>query len=174
MTEDIRKEIKENDIMVFIIPNKDYRTALIKIVKALSKIHKKICYISLNKPHESLLKDFEEGGADPKKFFFIDAVGKGSGEKDVLYVSSPKALTELNITINKALSRGDMDSNMFDSLSTLLIYEEPSTVIKFAHSVISTFRSKEIKAVFTCLKGDAKSELIKDISMFVDRVVELE
>jgi hypothetical protein len=171
MVEDIRKGIKENDIMVFVIPNKDYRTALVKIAKALSKLHKKICYISLNKPHKALLKEFEKNGIEHNKFLFIDCVGKGPSE-GVLYVSSPKALTEMNITINKALARG-IESNLFDSLSTLLIYEQPSTVIKFTHSVISSFRNKGIKAVFTCLKGDAKSELIKDLSMFVDNVVEL-
>ena len=66
-----------------------------------------------------------------------------------------------------------MDSSILDSLSTLLIYEEPSTVIKFSHSIISAFRSREVKAVLTCLEGDVGSELIKDLSMFVDKVVEL-
>ena len=169
---DFTKEIKDNDILVFVIPNKDYSDSLEEIVKTLSKMYNKICYISLNKPHNSLLKTFEEGGMDTEKFLFIDAVGKGSNEKNVIYVSSPKALTELSITINKVISGGLIDSSLFDSLSTLLVYEEASTVIKFSHSIISTFRNKGVKAVLTCLEGDVKSELIKDLSMFADKIVE--
>lgn len=169
----ITKDIKENDIMVLIIPNSSYGDSLKNLTSDMSKTFNKICYISLNKPHKSLLKGFEQKGAKTKKFFFIDAVGKGSNSEGIAYITSPKALTELNIAITKALSSGLVDSALFDSLSTLLIYEDPSTVIKFTHSIISAFRNKSVKAVLTCLGGDAKSELIKDLSMFVDKVVEL-
>ncbi len=169
---DIKKSIKENDVMMLVIPNQNYAGSLGSVAKTMSKTFNKICYISLNKPRESLINGFKKKGVDTEKFFFIDAVGKGTSSDDVSYVSSPKALTELNIAIIKALS-GVVDSSLFDSLSTLLIYEEPSTVIKFSHSIISAFRNKKIKAVLTCLGGDAKSDLIKDLSMFVDKVIKL-
>jgi hypothetical protein len=168
---DIVKNIKENDITVLIIPNNSYGDSLKNLVSDMSKIFNKICYISLNKPYKSLLKGFEQKGVTTKKLLFIDAVDKGFDSEGIVHVSSPKALTELNIAITKSLSNGLVDSILFDSLSTLLMYEEPATVIKFAHSIISSFRIKGIKTVLTCLEGDAKSELIKDLSMFVDKIM---
>ncbi len=63
---------------------------------------------------------------------------------------------------------------MFDSLSTLLAYEGSSSIIQFSHNVITKLRINNCKAVFITLKEDINSELIKDLYMFVDKVVELE
>jgi archaellum biogenesis ATPase FlaH len=62
---------------------------------------------------------------------------------------------------------------VFDSLSTLLVYEDPSVVTRFVHSIISVFRSMGSKSVLISLKDDVKTELVKDLGMFVDKVVEM-
>jgi KaiC/GvpD/RAD55 family RecA-like ATPase len=170
MAGNVKKEIEENDILVLVIPDDDYADSVVKIAGILSDSCKRVCYVSLNKPRESIVNKLKDAKVDHSKFFFIDAAGKGIDGKDVVYVSSPKALTELSIAINKAFSGSGIDSGLFDSLSTLLVYEESSAVIRFAHSIISAFRSRGAKVVFTCLKGDTKSELIKDLSMFVDSI----
>jgi hypothetical protein len=174
MKEYIRKAIESKEIMIFVIPESNYWNSLSEIAKALSEAHPKTCHISLNKPISTVVQEFEKNGLDIKKFFFIDCVGKEPDTADVIHVSSPKALTELSISIKKTLGKGGIKSALFDSLSTLLIYEDSSTVIKFAHSIISAFRSKGTKAILTSLKGDTKSELIKDLSMFADVIVEME
>jgi hypothetical protein len=171
--EDIDGAIKENDILVFVIENKAYADSLTKISRAVAAAYKKTCYVSLNKPYEVVARELEKNKIDPKKFFFIDCTGNVSDSENVMHVSSPRALTELNLAISKVLDRVDVKSCLFDSLSTLLIYENPSIVIKFAHSIISAFRSKGTKVVFVCLKENMKSELIGDLSMFADKVMEL-
>jgi archaellum biogenesis ATPase FlaH len=173
MVVSIKADIEKNDIIVFTIPNKNYTDNTLKIVSALSSIHKKICYVSLNRPYNTIIKNFQDIKIDVKKFLFIDCVTQKREEHpSVVCVSSPRALTELNIAISKVLST-KVDSTVFDSLSTLLIYEQSSTVIKFAHSVITMFRNAGSKGIFTCLKEDINSELIKDLSMFADKIVEL-
>jgi len=52
-----------------------------------------------------------------------------------------------------------------------LIYEDPHTVLKFIHSLITKSRMQNIKLVFLALKEDAEI-LAKDLVMFVDNVVE--
>jgi hypothetical protein len=56
------------------------------------------------------------------KFFFLDAVTKETAsEYQVLYLTGPGALTELNIGMRNALEMKGIDAVLFDSLSTLLI-----------------------------------------------------
>jgi len=114
---------------------------------------------------------------DLKKFFFIDAVTasvKTPEENDnVVFISSPRALTELNITLNKVLEVGNLDCTVFDSLSTLLVYEDQMTVIRFVHNVMAKLRTTNSKGVFTALKEDITTNLMKDLNMFADKVVEL-
>lgn len=172
---DIKKDISENNIVVLIIPNKKYPKVLEDATRALASAYSKICYISLNEAYDKLLDGFKKKGIDNKKFFFIDCVSeKISKDKNVLYVSSPRALTELNITMNKVLDMGGIQLTIFDSLSTLLAYEGSMTVIKFLHSIISALRTYSSRCIFTCMKDDVNADIIKDLRMFADKVVEVD
>lgn len=147
-----------------------------EIAKIVSKLSERLCYVTLNKPYKTLLKDFKKNRIDSSKFFFVDCVTKKVKEEEakeqVVYVSSPKALTEINIVMKKVMSTGKINSTIFDSLSTLLVYEESHAVVRFAHSIISMFRTLGSKGILISLKEDLHSELINDLNMFVDKVVE--
>lgn len=161
-----------------LLPNKVYSEKMKEIAKTVSELSERLCYVTLNKPYKTLLKDFEKSKIDSNKFFFIDCVTKKVKEEkvkeQVVYVSSPKALTEINIVMKKVLNAGKVNSTIFDSLSTLLVYEGSHAVVRFAHSIISMFRTLGSKGILISLEEDLHSELIKDLNMFVDKVVELE
>lgn len=174
---EIKKTIKENGVILLLLPNKAYSEMIIEIAKIISVLNKKICYVTLNKPYKTLLEEFKKNKIDSSEFFFIDCVTKKAedeGEEQVVYVSSPKALTEINIVMKKVLSVGKIESTIFDSLSTLMVYEGSASVVRFAHSIVSMFRTLGSKGILISLKEDIQSELVKDLNMFVDKVMELE
>lgn len=80
-------------------------------------------------------------------------------------------LTELHMCISNHAKSKKSDALLFDSLSTMLIYETESLVIKFIHSIVNTIRSYDMKAVFTILEGETDSALVKDLGMFVDKII---
>jgi hypothetical protein len=165
--------IKRTEIIILVIPDKTYASRMKELVSSLSSSHNRICYVSLNKPYSATVEMIKKYGADTNKFFFVDCTEKRADEKagQVVNVSSPKALTEMSITISKVMDLGKIDALIFDSLSTLMVYEEPSIVVKFAHSLISTLRSKKVTGALVCLEGGKNTELVKDISMFADSVI---
>ena len=175
MPVDLSATIKGNQIIVFVVQSKSYSKQLESITRAAVGIKNGLCYVSLNKPYKVLQTGLKNAGVPVENIHFVDAVSSKVGsmtpDDNVIFVSSPQALTELSISINKCLGLKDMGIVLFDSLSTLLVYEEASSVVKFVHSIISTLRNKSSKAVFLCLKEDIKTDLIKDISMFADKVV---
>ena len=177
MNKEIKNHLKKGCILAFILPNDKYKHILREIIKSAQGVYEKICYVSLNKPCTTIKNELEEYGIDCKKFTFIDCVTasvKSAGLKnDTIFVSSPKALTELNIAIKKIYKHFNVDCVIFDSLSTLLIYEPPSTVIKFVHSLVSMFRVNDMACIFTVLKNEVGENVIKDLSMFLDEVVSL-
>lgn len=169
---------QENQIIVLIMPEDDYLDRMIKVMKDLTKSNGRICYISLNRPFSSLLKRFQQGQLDTSKIFFIDAITRTAQfppeTKDCEFVSSPGALTELSVAISRAMDGGQYQYIVFDSLSTLLVYESDTTIAKFVHYLMAKVRVAGCSALFTCLKQDADSVLIKDINMFADKVIHLE
>ncbi len=171
----IKRVLKENDIVLLLLPHNRYSDKIIEIAKIISLLNKKVCYVCLNKPHTTLQKDFEKNKIDVDKFFFVDCVTKNANDKRdeyAVYVSSPKALTEISIVVKKVLETSKIESTVFDSLSTLLIYEDAHVVLRFTHSIVSVFRNLGSKGILIALKEDMKSELGKDLNMFVDKVLD--
>jgi hypothetical protein len=169
MEDNLKAMIDQNQIIVYVVPMGNYDSGIKNIVSASAQLDGTMCYISLNKPYKTLLKNFEN--IDANKIFFIDSVsGRVGKDENVVFVSSPKALTELSITITDVMDR-EFSTFLLDSLSTLLIYGDTSAAIKFTHFLISKARMKNRKFIFTFLEEDSKKELMKDLNMFVDKVI---
>jgi archaellum biogenesis ATPase FlaH len=166
---------RASEISIIIIPNREYLKATLVLVRELSQKYNKICYVSLNELYDEIINNFEKSGIDVKKFFFIDAITKTSRtipekKKDCIFVSSPNSLIELSLAITETLNKENPDLLIFDSLSTLLIYEKESTVTKFIHSLIGKIRANNTDCYMTALEGDVQNESIKDLGMFVNEV----
>jgi archaellum biogenesis ATPase FlaH len=168
----------ENQIVVLVLPDKDYIERVISVVSDLEKTPKKMCYVSLNRPYRSLQSTFKQAGIDSDGIFFIDAITATATAPEkspnCVFVSSPGALTELSVTISNVMESGPYNLIFFDSLSTLLVYESDNTIAKFVHFLMAKVRVTGKNAIFTCLKQDADSMLVKDINMFADKVLDVE
>ncbi len=171
----MEQTIKGNKILLFVVSNKNYIKNINEIAYGVSNVSRSIVYVTLNKPYKVLVESFEKKGINAKKMAFIDCAS-GSIQKpkdyDVLFVSSPEALTELSITINETMKKST-NIIIFDSVSTLLVYKEPSIVVKFIHSMISKIRAADKKCVMISLSEDANKTVLKDIGMFIDKMVVL-
>jgi len=168
-------ESRADQVIVLIIPDEEYREKILDITKELSNLTDKICYISLNRPYGTLIQEFKRREIDLKKFYFIDAITQTAEttqpSPNCEFVSSPGALTELSLSISNILDKKEVNYLIFDSLSTLLVYENEMIVTKFIHSLMAKIRVVGCNAVFTCLEQDKGSVLIKDINMFSDRIL---
>ena len=160
-------------VTVMVIPEKEYTSKINNLVSSAASSYARICYTALNKPCSILSQSFKKSGIDLKKILFIECSGKTVDGKveQVVYVSSPRALTEMCITIGKVIETGKIEVLIFDSLSTLLVYTDPSTVLKFTHSLITMLRSKSVSGILVCASSQSEA-IIKDISMFADKMVE--
>ena len=162
----------EGQIVIIIIPGKKYPTTLKKVVAQVASKSRKVCYVSLNKPVDALANGFEGAGIDNGKFIFIDCMGKTKARKDIqsFSVSSPDALTEISININKSFA-ANADCIVIDSLSTILLRGNPLTAIKFAHLLVSKCRILERKCVFMCLEEDMEGDFKRNLSALGDKII---
>ncbi len=168
----VDKVISDNQVVVFVVSKAKYQAKIVQIAAAAAK--KKVSFVSLNKPYTVLGESFKKKKIDLKNVVFVDTVsGDLSKEKGyaVIHVSSPRALTEVSIAMTKAAKKTDV--TVFDSLSTLLVYSDNATAIKFVHSAVSKVRKTKKKFVFVSLSDDSKTALMNDVSMFVDKVVKI-
>lgn len=172
----IKDDIKESNVVLLVIPSENYNNILINTVKKIMNNYK-ICYITINKGYDALNIFFKKNQIKPNNFFFVDCITKTvKSIKDTdnhIFVSSPNALTELSIAINKAVKNQKPKFIILDSLSTLLIYHKGNIVSKFIQGLINKFEATDSNLIFTITTKDKESILFKNLQMFVDNVINL-
>jgi KaiC/GvpD/RAD55 family RecA-like ATPase len=171
---DIAKELSKNQTVLLLMSGLDYNKNILQILK---KLKGNICYVTLNKTFDSLLENFKKSKINTDNIIFIDAISKTVKQtpdqsEGVYYISSPSALTEISISIDRFLRHG-FDYLIFDSLTNLLVYESNAPVGKFVSSLINKIKGSKTKAIFYSLSGKEQDALINQVSMFVDNVIKI-
>ncbi len=106
---------------------------------------------------------------------FIDAVSKTAGgeikkTKACLFIGSPENLSDISMAMDQAVRAVPSKEKFlfFDSLNTLLIYNDPTTVAKFIHFLSSKMRAWQVKGIIVSLEKQSDKELINELSQFCD------
>ncbi len=168
-------KIFDSKVVCVIIPGDKFNKKIIEIVKKVK--NEKICYVTLNKGVDILIESFKKNKINTKNFFFIDGVSKTIfSPKPVEYcnfISSPNALTEISLAIEKCLDSG-FSTVFVDSLSIFMIYHNAEVINHFFHNLSNKIRSENNKKLILILSDkDKDSEVFKKIEVIVDKVIEL-
>jgi len=172
---DIKKELDENQTVLLLMPSAEYNDVLVETMKKISG--GSIVYVTLNKTNDSLEEMLKKKRINVKDTVFIDAISKTIKKtpdqaERTYFCSSPGALTEISLAVSKFLKH-DFDYLIFDSLTSLLVYQKKAPVGKFVSSLINKIKQSKTKAIFYALSVKEQSALIEQAGSFVDKVIDL-
>ena len=106
---DIKQIFTDNKMIGIVIQDIECGEILIKVSGIMSENYDKILYISINKPYETLINEFKQAEINTDKFCFIDCITRTSEDvestKNCTYVSSPKAMDEIQTAIMDILRK---------------------------------------------------------------------
>jgi len=167
------QQLKTKKLLLLSVNAKGYHQAQPFIIKNLTKKSKGI-YVSFNKQYSEIQSVIEKTGIDKDKVYCIDAVSKKQKDvpKGCYCLQSPESLTELSIVITNLLKQGH-GFIFFDSLSSLLIYNDLETVERFVHYLTGKMKYLQVKGVFIALNDAKSKELIPVIAPFFDAYIDL-
>lgn len=174
----LAKKIKNKEIHLILSDDKQYQKINdILFITLLKEQNFKCIYISLNNEYRILQKRLNNLGIDSTNIYFIDGVSKTTGKlvkaDNCTFLSSQHSLTELSLAITTAINTGQFDFLFFDSLSTLLIYNDLKTTEKFAHYMISKIRDNDLGSILISMKRDKETQtLIPILSQFCDGCID--
>lgn len=150
--------------------------SVLDILGSAAKEYDKVCYVTFSRPYHSFIKYFQVNKIDMDKFFFIDcitklAIKRPEKTKNCIFLSGPNAFTEVNDTIRNVLQKKRFDLLIFDSLSSLLIYEKEDFVMRFLHGLAAMIKASNCKSVFIVLKKDVETNTVKNLGMLIDKTL---
>ncbi len=182
MALDLLSEIANNKFLLILMEEREYLSKLEEIMKSAEKTKTRICYVCLNKPYDDVVKDLKNKGIKTADFFFIDVLTshyrEAASAANCIFLRSPNDLAAMRIAIKKAVDDKKCSVILFDTISTLLIYQQTSSVIKFTHNLLSDNVKEDVKKLFILLKHDTVSaeeseKLGKDLGMFADKTLDM-
>ena len=164
-------------VFTVLISSLEYSERMKALLKFAAQTWKQTCFVTTNKPSSTILDTIRQLKLKPDSFVIVDAVSLSAGiekkEENVVYVSSPGAITELGIRIGEILEKSKVEAVIFDSVSALLIHTKESEILKFIHILVSRTRGKRIPAIFPVLREDLETSAVKNLNMFADSVIDL-
>jgi hypothetical protein len=181
MKNNIVQETSKSSFLLVLMDEKDYIQKLKEIIKSVENIHAKICYVCLSKPYNYIAEELRKENIDTNDFFFIDVLSSHYGHPkpatNCIFLKAPVDLDELNKTVTRAVNNQKCNVVLFDTISTLLIYHQPHSVIKFTHNMKVEEMKSDVKNFFIVLKGNEyltdSDNFIKDLEMFTDKKIDV-
>ncbi|MBS3145669.1 hypothetical protein J4414_02605 [Candidatus Woesearchaeota archaeon] len=167
---------KKNYVALVEVNSKNYEKTNMGLIKYFTE-EENIpgVYVTLNKPFDHVKKRLSDNGVDTTVIIFIDAVTKlanGSVEKteDCLFIGSPEKMSDISIAMDQAVNAlpGKEKFIFFDSLSILLLYNQPITVARFIHFLSNKIRLWGVKGIIISLRKKKDKELINELLQFCD------
>ena len=172
--------LKDNYVALAIVDAEKYQQTNSRIIKGLIKKSLPGVYVSLNRPYEDIKSYFEKQKINLRNVIFIDAVTKTAGGKikkteDCLFIGSPKDLSDISIAMDQAIMAIPAEDKFlfFDSLSTLLLYNDVKVVAKFIHFLSGKMRVWKVKGIIISLRRKQDQELILELKTFCDLTLNL-
>ena len=166
----------KNYVAIATVDAKEYQKTNLAIVKHLIDSENiPGVYVTLNKPFATMETIFKGSGIDTRVIIFIDAVTKTAGgqaerTEKCLFIGAPDNLSDISIAMDQAVRALPSDQRFvfFDSLSTLLLYNDVGAVARFIHFLASKMRVWKVKGIIVSLRKDKDKELINELSQFCD------
>ena len=175
-------EMDNSGVVLAIADSAILRTCVLKSIQKIYQEGKTVVIISLSEPQIILKKALEKNSVDTSTLFFIDgvtvsAMGKAGTEENCFYVNKSSDLTGIGIAITKAMALIENKENMviiLDSISTLLIYNDPNLIIRFLHMLVNKVRLNDAIGVLFSAKNAIDPIVTAQITAFSDSVMYFE
>jgi len=170
----LENELKKNNSLMITLSSEEYKKVMSELNKELGKSLKKICYVSFSRPAGAIKEEFDSLKLSSEKYFILDTTSKMMGLKcdlpNVSYVSSPRALTELGLSLSKVMKSAEIKIIFFDSIGSALTYNDEVTAIRFLHSIAVKAKDSGKKLICIMVDGDLKKTLFRESVLFFDEV----
>ena len=165
-----------NSVILATVSAKDYQKINTLLIKYLIKdMGMPGVYVTLNKPYSTVKDLLNRAKIDTRLIIFIDVITKTSGgkikkTKECLYIGTPENLSDLSLSMDQAVTSlpGKEKFLFFDSLNTLLIYNDVKTVARFIHFLSGKMRVWRVKGIIVSLQKKGNEDLINELTQFCD------
>jgi len=145
-------------------------------VKALTETNDHGIIISANRPYMNLLNNYERNNINTSKVHILDLISKNlnadTSTKNVMFMENASSLTDISLSVNNYIKKLNGKKFIFiDSITTMLIHNEPYVFARFIHSILTKMRINGIGGLMISLTDKTNREVRAEIAQLCDKVI---
>jgi len=176
--EDIGR-MPDDSVILVITSAFDYFSVYVSIMKYLLNDlnYSGIC-VTINRSVMGLDIALKNNAIKTENLYYIDCISRTSSieesTKSCEYIDSPSNLVGISIGIDDCLKKIKSKKIflVFDSISTLLIYNKLDSVLQFSNHLINKLRKDKIKGIIMAIE-EGNPELVNQIVQFCDKAIRI-
>jgi len=180
LKERISNAISVNQSIGILLPAGNYSDLIQAMFERIkSKPDEAWVYVAVTKPYDILLKQYGSIN-EIKNLKFIDCISRAAGitkpEKNVEFIESPTMLEKLSIEIMNIFKEVDPKTKKYlviDSLSNLIVYNDPDIVTEFFYHIINRTRIKEIHTISLAIEDEGLEKHLNRLVFLNDKILKV-
>jgi hypothetical protein len=148
-------------------------------MKYFLKKNDKGIVISVNRPYSNLINLYKKNDIDVSKMFVLDCISKNLNghvkANNVAFMDSASALTDISLSISDQLNNSHAKKKFvfFDSVTTMLIHNQPYVFARFIHSIFTRMRLNGTGGLLISIQDKTHKEIRAEIAQLCDKVIKI-
>ena len=180
LRERIANAIKINQSIGILLPGSNYSDlvqAMFEHIK--SKPNEAWVYVTVTKPYDIIIKQ-NEGIANNTNIKFIDCVSRAAGisetSSNCVFIESPTMLEKIGLEIMNIFKEVDDKTDKYlvlDSLSNLIIYNDPEIITEFFYHLINRTSAKNIHTISIAIEEEGMDKYLNKLIYLNDKILKV-
>lgn len=180
LMERISSAIEVNQSVGILMPSPNYQELINALFERIKKNPDEAwVYVTVTKPYQSIL-DQLPFITNIKNLFFIDCISRASGISEpttnVEFIERPTMLERIGLEIMNAFKEVDQKTKKYlviDSLTNLIIYNDPEIVTEFFYHIINRTRAKEINTISLAIEEEGMECYLNRLVYLNDKILKI-
>ena len=180
LKERISNAIKINQSIGIVLPGNNYSDLIQALFERIhSDPEEAWVYVTVTKPYENLIKQFEFLSTD-KNIKIVDCISRVAGiskpASNCVFLESPSMLEKLGLEIINIFKEVDDKVSKYlvmDSLSNLIIYNDPELVTEFFYQMINKTRARDVHIISLALEEEGMDKHINRLIYLNDKILKV-
>jgi hypothetical protein len=180
LKERISNAVKVNQSIGILLPGTNYPDLIQAMFEHITNNPEEAwVYVTVTKPYDSLVKQFDFL-QNTKNIKFVDCISRAAGiskpYSNCIYIESPSMLEKLGLEIMNIFKEVDDNIKKYlviDSLSNLIIYNDPEIVTEFFYHIINRTRARDIHTVSLAIEEEGMDQQLNRLVYLNDKILKV-
>ncbi len=180
LMERISCAIDINQSIGILLPGPNYQDLIQALFKRIKNNSDEVwVYLTVTKTYQNI-SDQLPFISEIKNLCFIDCVSRAAGiskiAKNVIFIESPTMLEKIGLEIMNIFKETDSKFKKYlviDSLTNLIIYNDPEIVTEFFYHIINRTRAKDINVISLAIEEEGMECYLNRLIYLNDKILKI-